>query len=156
MRLIKNDILKIINLNNYFDGENLKYTISNSEYPNEYNYLEPFISDQISLSGEQLKAQGGAGEEIYQATIKIKAENQDTGTFSEKEFTFRLTDDDYIKQSSSLILSSSDSETISFSYLKIFWVTGFLSLSPFKIDEGSAKITSVSIGGSETPNFLFL
>ena len=34
MRLIENDILKIINLNNYFDGENLKYTISNSEYPN--------------------------------------------------------------------------------------------------------------------------
>ena len=111
MRLIKNDTLKIVNLNDYFDGENLKYTISNSEYPNEYNYLEPFISDQISLSGEQLKAQGGVGEEIYQATIKVKAENQDTGAFSEKEFTFRLTDDDDIKQSSSLILSSSDSET---------------------------------------------
>ena len=155
MRLIKNDILKIINLNNYFDGENLKYTISNSEYPNEYNYLEPFISDQISLSGEQLKAQGGAGEEIYQATIKIKAENQDTGTFSEKEFTFRLTDDDYIKQSSSLILSSSDSET-KVSLSEDVLGDRLLELSPFKIDEGSAKITSVSIGGSETLISYFL
>ena len=155
MRLIENDILKIINLNNYFDGENLKYTISNSEYPNEYNYLEPFISDQISLSGEQLKVQGGTGEEIYQATIKVKAENQDTGSFSEKEFTFRLTDDDYIKQSSSLILSSSDSET-KVSLSEDVLGDRLLELSPFKIDEGSAKITSVSIGGSETPISYFL
>lgn len=155
MRLIKNDILKIINLNNYFDGENLKYTISNSEYPNEYNYLEPFISDQISLSGEQLKAQGGVGEEIYQATIKVKAENQDTGAFSEKEFIFRLTDDDYIKQSSSLILSSSDSET-KVSLSEDVLGDRLLELSSFKIDEGSAKITSVSIGGSETLISYFL
>ena len=150
MRLIKNDTLKIINLNDYFNGENLKYTISNSEYPNEYNYLEPYISDQISLSGEQLKAQGGVGEEIYQATIKVKAENKDTGAFSEKEFTFRLTDDDDIKQSSSLILSSPDSETI-ISISEDVMGDRLLDLSSFKIDEGSAKITSVSIGGSVIP-----
>ena len=150
MRSVKNSILKTINLGDHFDGENLKYSIVKSEYPNQYNYLQPFISDQISLSDGQLKAQGGVGEEIYTAQITIKAENQDTGSSTEKVFTFRLTDDEDIKQSSSTIISSSDSET-TISISEDVMGDRLLDLSSFKIDEGSAKITSVSIGGSVTP-----
>ena len=150
MRLVKNSILKTINLGDHFDGENLKYSIVKSEYPNQYNYLQPFISDQISLSDGQLKAQGGVGEEIYTAQITIKAENQDTGSSTEKVFTFRLTDDEDLEQSSSTIISSSDSET-TISLSEDVMGDRLLDLTSFKIDEGSAKITSVSIGGSVTP-----
>ncbi len=155
MRLIKNGILKTINLGDHFDGENLKYSIVKSEYPNQYNYLQPFISDQISLSDGQLKAQGGVGEEIYTAKITIKAENQDTEGSTEKVFTFRLTDDDDLEQSSSTIISSSDSET-TISISEDVIGDRLLDLSSFGIDEGSAKITSVSIGGSITPISYFL
>ena len=100
MRLVKNNTVKTIILGNHFDGENIKYSITKSEYPNQYNYSQSFISDQITLSDGQLKAQGGVGDEIYTAKITVQGENQNTGNLSEKVFTFRLTDDDEIKKSS--------------------------------------------------------
>ena len=98
MRLVKNSTVKTIILGNHFDGENVKYSIIKSEYPNQYNYSQSFISDQITLSDGQLKAQGGVGDEIYTAKITVQGENQNTGNLSEKVFTFRLTDDDEIKK----------------------------------------------------------
>ena len=150
MRLVKNNTVKTIILGNHFDGENVKYSITKSEYPNQYNYSQSFISDQITLSDGQLKAQGGVGTEIYTAKITVQGENQNTGNLSEKVFTFRLTDDDEIKKSSSSIISSSDTETL-ISISEDIMGDRLLDLSSFKIDEGSAKITSVSIGGSVTP-----
>ena len=150
MRLVKNSTVKTIILGNHFDGENLKYSIIKSEYPNQYNYSQSFISDQITLSDGQLKAQGGVGDEIYTAKITVQGENQNTGNLSEKVFTFRLTDDDEIKKSSSKIISSSDTETV-ISISEDTMGDRLLDLSSFEIDEGSAKITSVSIGGSVTP-----
>ena len=150
MRLVKNNTVKTIILGNHFDGENVKYSIIKSEYPNQYNYSQSFISDQITLSDGQLKAQGGVGTEIYTAKITVQGENQNTGNLSEKVFTFRLTDDDEIKKSSSSIISSSDTETL-ISISEDIMGDRLLDLSSFKIDEGSAKITSVSIGGSVTP-----
>lgn len=150
MRLVKNNTVKTIILGNHFDGENVKYSITKSEYPNQYNYSQSFISDQITLSDGQLKAQGGVGDEIYTAKITVQGENQNTGNLSEKVFTFRLTDDDEIKKSSSSIISSSDTETV-ISISEDTMGDRLLDLSSFEIDEGSAKITSVSIGGSVTP-----
>ena len=150
MRLVKNGTVKKIMLSNHFDEDNLKYNIIKSEYPDQYNYSQSFISDQITLSDGQLKVQGGIGEEIYTAKITVQSENQNTGNTNEKVFTFRLTDDDEIKQSSSSIISSSDSETI-ISISEDIMGDRLLDLSSFEIDEGSAKITSVSIGGSITP-----
>ena len=150
MRLVKNNTVKTIILGNHFDGENVKYSITKSEYPNQYNYSQSFISDQITLSDRQLKAQGGVGDEIYTAKITVQGENQNTGNLSEKVFTFRLTDDDEIKKSSSSIISSSDTETV-ISISEDTMGDRLLDLSSFEIDEGSAKITSVSIGGSVTP-----
>ena len=150
MRLVKNSTVKTIILGNHFDGENVKYSIIKSEYPNQYNYSQSFISDQITLSDGQLKAQGGVGDEIYTAKITVQGENQNTGNLSEKVFTFRLTDDDEIKKSSSKIISSSDTETV-ISISEDTMGDRLLDLSSFEIDEGSAKITSVSIGGSVTP-----
>jgi len=150
MRLVKNGTVKTIILENHFDGENVKYSIIKSEYPNQYNYSQSFISDQITLSDGQLIAQGGVGDEIYTAKITVQGENQNTGNLSEKVFTFRLTDDDEIKKSSSSIISSSDTETL-ISISEDTMGDRLLDLSSFKIDEGSAKITSVSIGGSVTP-----
>ena len=150
MRLVKNNTVKTIILGNHFDGENVKYSIIKSEYPNQYNYSQSFISDQITLSDGQLKAQGGVGDEIYTAKITVQGENQNTGNLSEKVFTFRLTDDDEIKKSSSKIISSSDTETV-ISISEDTMGDRLLDLSSFEIDEGSAKITSVSIGGSVTP-----
>ena len=149
MRLVKNNTVKTIILGNHFDGENVKYSITKSEYPNQYNYSQSFISDQITLSDGQLKAQGGVGDEIYTAKITVQGENQNTGNLSEKVFTFRLTDDDEIKKSSSSIISSSDTETV-ISISEDTMGDRLLDLSSFEIDEGSAKITSVSIGGSVT------
>ena len=150
MRLVKNSTVKTIILGNHFDGENVKYSIIKSEYPNQYNYSQSFISDQITLSDGQLKAQGGVGDEIYTTKITVQGENQNTGNLSEKVFTFRLTDDDEIKKSSSSIISSSDTETV-ISISEDTMGDRLLDLSSFEIDEGSAKITSVSIGGSVTP-----
>ena len=150
MRLVKNNTVKTIILGNHFDGENVKYSIIKSEYPNQYNYSQSFISDQITLSDGQLKAQGGVGDEIYTTKITVQGENQNTGNLSEKVFTFRLTDDDEIKKSSSKIISSSDTETV-ISISEDTMGDRLLDLSSFEIDEGSAKITSVSIGGSVTP-----
>lgn len=150
MRLVKNSTVKTIILGNHFDGENVKYSIIKSEYPNQYNYSQSFISDQITLSDGQLKAQGGVGDEIYTTKITVQGENQNTGNLSEKVFTFRLTDDDEIKKSSSKIISSSDTETV-ISISEDTMGDRLLDLSSFEIDEGSAKITSVSIGGSVTP-----
>ncbi len=150
MRLVKNSTVKTIILGNHFDGENVKYSIIKSEYPNQYNYSQSFISDQITLSDGQLKAQGGVGDEIYTAKITVQGENQNTGNLSEKVFTFRLTDDDEIKKSFSKIISSSDTETV-ISISEDTMGDRLLDLSSFEIDEGSAKITSVSIGGSVTP-----
>ena len=150
MRLVKNSTVKTIILGNHFDGENVKYSIIKSEYPNQYNYSQSFISDQITLSDGQLKAQGGVGDEIYTTKITVQGENQNTGNLSEKVFTFRLTDDDEIKKSSSKIISSSDTETV-ISISEDNMGDRLLDLSSFEIDEGSAKITSVSIGGSVTP-----
>ena len=150
MRLVENNTVKTIILGNHFDGENVKYSITKSEYPNQYNYSQSFISDQITLSDGQLKAQGGVGDEIYTAKITVQGENQNTGNLSEKVFTFRLTDDDEIKKSSSSIISSSDTETV-ISISEDTMGDRLLDLSSFEIDEGSAKITSVSIGGSVTP-----
>ena len=54
MRLVKNNTVKTIILGNHFDGENVKYSITKSEYPNQYNYSQSYISDQITLSDGQL------------------------------------------------------------------------------------------------------